>query len=263
MVNKPLDPVATRLASAGEENADSVVQWIEGQQRRGVMHRRATLCMAGGFAVVTVAATVGSLISLFFAHEMQALFRDDFPSGVGAPSSVMAMPVTLAVVTALLIIGGSFAWASGRVPGLRGVRSAIDWTAAGDAIARLLSIGCTYPEAFKMAAQVTRSGRNRGWLLNAADRTERGESGPQGSLSSAGDAGMLELLVDAGEGEPAEQWRIASDHFCGVARRRLALLLGAVPILATVIAGILVWVAISATLGWMWLAVTELTGGFR
>jgi hypothetical protein len=263
MVNKPLDPVATRLASAGEENADSVMQWIEGQQRRGAMYRRATLCMAGGFAVVTVAATVGSLISLLFAHEMQALFREDFPGGVDAPSSVMAMPATLAVVTVLLIVGGSFAWASGHVPGLRGVRSAIDWTAAGDAMARLLSIGCTYPEAFEMAAQVTRTSRNRGWLVAAADRTERGESGPQALSSSAGDAGMLELLIDAGEGEPAEQWRIASDHFCGVARRRLALLLGSVPILATVIAGIMVWVAISATLGWMWLAVAELIGGYR
>lgn len=262
MVKQPYDPVATRLASAGEENSDSVVKWIEGQQRRGMMYRRATLCMAGGFAVVTVAATVGSLISLFFAREMQTLFRHDFPVGVESPTSVMAMPVALAVVTALLIVSGSLAWASGRVPGLTGVRSAIDWTAAGDAIARLLSIGCTYPEAFKMAAEVTQTGRSRGWLISAADRTERGESGPQAS-SSGGDAGMLELLVDAGEGEPADQWRIASDHFYGVARRRLALLLGAVPILATVIAGIIVWVAISATLGWMWLAVAQLIGGFR
>ena len=91
-------------------------------------------------------------------------------------------------------------------------------------------------------------------LLSAPD-----ESRPVGLR----DAAMLELLVDAGDGEPAEQWKIASDHFLGVARRRMALLLGSVPILATVVAGIIVWVAISATLGWMWLAVAELIGSFR
>ena len=263
MVKPTLDPIANRLASAGEENAGSMLQWIEGQQQRSVMNRQATWCMASGFCVVTAAAIISSLISLVFSHEMKALFRDDLPRGVGAMSSVMTMPIALAAVTALLIIGGAVAWSSGHVPGLRSVRSAIDAAAAGDAIARLLAIGCTYPEAFKMAADVTRTGGNRNWLLRAADQVQRGASPPQALQSSSGDAAMLELLVDAGEGEPAQQWKIASDHFYGVAKRRMALLLGAVPILATVIAGLIVWLAISATLGWMWLAVADLIGTLR
>ncbi len=43
IANLDLDPVAKRLASAGEDQSAGVLQWLEAEQQRRTMRRRATL----------------------------------------------------------------------------------------------------------------------------------------------------------------------------------------------------------------------------
>ncbi|MGB7346234.1 MAG: hypothetical protein WBD20_18595, partial [Pirellulaceae bacterium] len=67
-----------------------------------------------------------------------------------------------------------------------------------------------------------------------------------------GDPAIVELLVQSDSMDPIHGWRIVADHFIEVARSRFALLLSTGPILSTLLAGLIIWMSISATLGAMW-----------
>jgi hypothetical protein len=172
------------------------------------------------------------------------------------------LPIALTLIAGTLLLGGLYAWLFGRVPGLGATRSAIDWSATSDAVARLLAVGCTYPEAFRVAGDVTRSRAGRAWLQDSVKRIEQGGAEIAITPTRSGDPAILELLIEAGEGEPQRRWAVASNHFFAVAQQRLALLLSATPFLSTIVSGLLIWLAISATLGPMWQAVTEMLRGF-
>ena len=90
---------------------------------------------------------------------------------------------------------------------------------------------------------------------------ERG--GPEVPLRSPsrGDAAVLESLVGVPTQEPQRQWQVAAEHFLEVATGRLMLLLQSMPIVSTIIAGLLIWIAIASTLGWMWRAVANMISG--
>jgi hypothetical protein len=260
--DRKLDPVAERLASAGHRQSSSVLQWLEGQHRRRNMRRRATLCALGGWILMTTAAIVSSVVALHMSHDMREIFQGGlWPPGSGVPKSIVVLPWVLVSVAVLLVVGGLLGWAGGRIPGFSKTVSAIDWSAASDAVTRLLSVGCTYPEAFRTAAEVTRSKPSRKWLLQAAERVEQGGPQVMPASSSDSDAVVLESLIDAAQSEPQRQWKVAADHFFELARRRLVLLLQSTPMLATIISGLLIWIAISVTLGWMWRAVAEMCQG--
>ncbi len=263
MVTRPLDPVAKRLAAAGNENADSVIDWLAGQQQRGIMDRNAMWCTAGGWIGMTVAAIISSAVAVRLSLDARTLFSQGWLPDSHVPWSVIYLPIVLVAIAVFLTVGGSIIWWMGGMPGLRTTRSAIDWAAVSDAMTRLLSVGCTYPEAFRTAAAITRTRSSRGWLTRAAARVERGEGKFCASNDARGDSAIVELLVDPGDCDPARQWQMASDHFFEVAQRRLILLLGSMPVLSTILSGLLIWVSISATLGWMWKAVAEMLAGLR
>ncbi len=262
MVTNQLDPVAQRLAAGGHDHASSVLDWLEGQQQRDAMNRQATWCSAGGWLLMTVAAIISSGVAVVMSRDVHQLFDEDLHLASGIPWSVTYLPIVLVLIATTLLIGGAIALLAGAIPGLSTTRSAIDWSTVSDAMTRLLSVGCTYPEAFRTAAQVTRTRSSRRWLDRAANRVERGEAEID-SQFPAGDSAVLELMVDSSQSEPARQWAIAADHFFEVANRRLMLLLSAAPILSTIFSGLLVWISIAATLGWMWKAVAELILSFQ
>jgi hypothetical protein len=255
-----LDPVARRLASAGDQQSPSVLEWLEGQHERNVMRRRAMWCTTGGWALMSAAAIVSSTVAIVMSRDIRQLIHE-IGVEVAGPPTYLYLPVLLVIIAVVLVVGGLIGWLMERVPGFSQTVSAIDWSAASDAVTRLLSIGCTYPEAFRTAATVARSRVSRSWLMQAAERVERGGPEVAPSRSSNGDAAVLELLIEAAEHEPHRQWKIAADHFFRLARRRLVLLLQSIPMIATIISGLLIWLAISSTLGWMWRAVGQLIRG--
>lgn len=259
--NIELDPVAQRLASAGEDQSPGILQWLEAQQQRRTMRRRATLCAASGWLLMTTAAIVSSFVALNISHDVRQIFDEGIVPGRGIPMTITLLPILLVVIAAFLLVGGIAGWFLGAIPGLSKTNSAIDWSATSDAVMRLLSIGCTYPEAFRTAAKIVRGKSRRTWLIRAAERVERG--GPDVAFSPylQGDAAMLELMIEASESEPQRQWKVAADHFLELARERLMLLLQSTPMISTIVSGLLIWVSISATLSWMWRSVAELLRG--
>lgn len=262
-----IDPVARRLASAGDDQAVSLLDWLDGQQQRDIMSRRAFSCILAGWLLLTVAAIVSWLVSGSLARDVQEVFGEQpvyyqewKKMNLTIPLTVTWLPIVLGVVSLLLLAGGIIGWRMDIIPGLRATRSAIDWASASDAVTRLLAVGCTYPEAFRTTAEISRTRSSRNWLLRAAERVEQGRMDV--TSSSDGDTATLELFVEPSQAEPHRQWQSAAEHFSDTAQRRLALLLGTVPAMSTIASGFLIWLSISASLGWMWRAAVEMLRGF-
>ncbi len=262
MVSNGLDPVAQRLAASGEQNSSMVLEWIEHQEQRRAMNRQASWCSFSGWLLVTAAAIVSSFVAFMMAQDAQELYDEDFITAA-MPWSVSYLPFFMLAVTILLLGGGLVGWLCEMIPGLSSFRSANDWASAGDAMNRLLSVGCTYPEAFRTTAKVMKTRGSRRWFDRAASRVERGGDDVVVADVPEGDSTVLELMIESSESEPGDRWSVAAYHFFEVAQRRLAFLLGASPILATIIAGLLVWLSIAATLGWMWKAVADMVVGLQ
>ncbi len=266
-----LDPVASRLASAENVEPTLVLDWLEGRQQRNALHRRTFWCSLGAWMLVTAAAVIGSAVAIKFAHDTREAFADVtiWSSGwnydykiVHPPIAIQVVPPLLALVAAILLIGGLVAWCLGRFPGHSWTSSAIDWSNVSDAVWRLLSVGCTYPESFETAAKVSRCGSNRLWLRQSAEQVQRGASEFPSGKASNGDVAMLQTLVQTSDAQPSARWRLAQEYFGEVAQRRVALLQATVPIVSTLVAGLLIWLSISATLGWMWATVGRMMTGF-
>ncbi len=209
------------------------------------------------------ASLVSFAVAFQMSREARAIFDKSFETPIEMGPALMVVPFVLAVAAGVILVGGLLAWSWGWFPGWSRTVSAIDWSTGSDAVARLLSAGCTYPEAFRLAAEVTRSHSSRTWFKQAADRVEQGGPHVSASAYGRGDTAMLEALVEPSRQEPDRQWRIASAHFFEVATRRLVLLLQAVPMISTILSGLLIWIAVSSTLGWMWRAVAEMIRGLN
>jgi hypothetical protein len=209
-------------------------------------------------------------VAIKFAHDTRETFGDvtllqsswTFEyEVVHPPLTIQVVPPLLAFIAAILLIGGVLTWSLGRFPGHGWTCSAIDWSNVSDAVWRLLSVGCTYPEAFETAAKIARYPNNRWWLKRTATKIQQGASEIEIGKAGDGDIVMLETLVAAGEGDPSQRWRLAEEHFDQIARHRVALLQATVPIVSTLLAGLLIWMSISATLGWMWVTVGRMLSG--
>lgn len=261
--NRHLDAVAERLSTAGDKAKTSVIEWLESEQERAMMRRRATACSLAAWLLLLTASVISFAVAFQMSRQARSIFTETFDSRANSVPALVLVPVGLGFAMSVILIGGLAAWWTGRFPGWSRTLSAIDWSASSDAVARLLAVGCTYPEAFRLAAEVARNRPSRAWLQQAADRVERG--GPQVASSAygSGDTAMLEALVETATQQPDRQWRIASSHFLEVATRRLVLLLQTMPMVATIVSGLLVWIAIASTLGWMWRAVAEMTREFQ
>ena len=246
-----LDPVAQRLSEATGDQSANLVQWLDGKRTRAAMARRAFWYMMAAWLLVTAAAMIATFVSWSFTRSADALFGSNgiFVSPE-LPGLVAVVPFAFGALSVVLLVGGIVTWAIGRIPGLNMTVAALDWAGSSDAVARLLSVGCTYPEAFKVAASASTSYASRRWLMRSAVRVEQGW--PIVGTPSRGDAAMVELFVDSHDQDPVSTWRLTADHFAEVARRRIALLIGSAPVLSTLLAGLIVWISVASTLGFMW-----------
>ncbi|MGB7342899.1 MAG: hypothetical protein WBD20_01690, partial [Pirellulaceae bacterium] len=210
------DPVAQRLLAAGEEHAVSVLHWLDAKQSRTSLRRRATWCIVGSWLMVTGATAVGAFVAWNFSQNADDIFFGD------VPLITAALPPVLITLACLAFLGGLFALLSNTFPGLATTNEAIDWSNTGDAVSRLLAVGCTYPEAFRTAAEVARTRRNRTWLAAAALEVEQGGFDLTRRHIANGDPAIVELLVQSDSMDPIHGWRIVADHFIEVARSRFA-----------------------------------------
>ncbi len=256
-----LDPVAAVLTRMGEPSS-SVIDWLNSQREFTRMRRRATWCAVSAWLMLTAAAIVSSLVAVSMSGNIRRIFDDQYRADSWSILMISYAPWLLVTTAGALLVVGVIGFTSGQMPGLKSTISAIDWSSACDAVGRLLSIGCSYPEAFRTAAQSMRRSESRHWLLAAVDRVESGRPPIDARFATRGDVAVLELMIEAAESQPQNQWQLASLHFLDVARRRLVLLTHSIPMITTLLAGFLIWISISTTLGWMWRTVGSLVQGF-
>lgn len=262
-----VDPIGRELADR-DQHGESLLRWSESRQTCAIMRRRATWCTVSAWAFLSGAAIVSSVVAITMSSKVRGIFSDQVTGDEFALMTVSWTPWILSVIAGLLAIGGLAALVSGWMPGYRSTRSAIDLSLVCEAVTRLLAVGAPYPDAFRAAAEIAPRGEAKQWLIGAATRVESGQapvvsasmgfdsSLPSSSfLSFSGDVAMLELLIASANDRPEGQWSIASQHFREIAGRRLSLLTQSLPLITTLLAGLLLWVSISSTLGWMWKSV--------
>ncbi|MCG8650696.1 MAG: hypothetical protein MI861_12740 [Pirellulales bacterium] len=262
MIDSRQDPVAARLAAAGNDLSADVLQWLELRRQHDRMDRRATWSSVSGWLLTTLAAVVSSFVAVMVSRSAKQFWDQNWMQYRDIPASMTYVPIVLAAAAGLLLLGGLVGWLANRFPGLRATRAAIDWSLTSDAMTRLLAVGCTYPEAFRTAAKVTRTRINRRWFQSAARRVEHGGSEIPKTISTGRELAIIELLIDHSSPEPSRQWRLASEHFYQLAQRRLELLIGAAPVLSMVVSGLLIWLSVAASSGWMWHAAEQLISVF-
>jgi hypothetical protein len=199
---------------------------------------------------------VGAFVAWSFSQNAEEIFDGKMPI-----ASILFPPI-LIVLTCVCFVGGLIAFFRLAFPGLASTSQAIDWSGTGDAVSRLLAAGCTYPDAYRAAAEVAHTSNSRRWLHQAATRIDQGALAIGDARNAAGDAAVVELLIQANETDPSQSWRAVADHFIEIARSRLALLLSTAPIVATLLAGLIVWLSISSTLGAMWRHALQSMGSF-
>lgn len=263
---RQLDSVSSRLRQAADLPQADVLQWLNNQQQRRVMRRRAVACVLCGWLLMLTAALIGAAVSIYLRGEIRDFLSGELPLGKTGVLDPNYVPGILVAVTLLLLLGGLCAWWTERIPGFQRTLSAIEWSTAGDAVTRLLRMGCTFPEAYRTAAEVVKTNRVRSWLIWTAKRIESGGPELDERVTSSGDTAIVESLVAGDDNAPDRRWKLASDHFFHVAQRRLTLLLQTVPMIATILSGLIVWLAITSTLGVMWRAagsmMQDLGGGY-
>ena len=247
-----LDPVAVRLTQAGDEHSSALLAWVDGRRMRSAWRTRASWCFVGAWLMVCLAALIGSGVAWIFSRSAGEVFLVSGYVNIEKPYWLTIMPVSLAVLSAIMVLGGFYLWFTSKVPGLSTTQKAIDWANTTDAVSKLLAAGCTYPEAFETAARVAKTPSNRRWLLLSANQIKSGQPLLAQTSHNDSDAAVVELLTEAGDAEASHHWGIASQHFVEVAKQRLSLWLSITPAIATLIAGFIVWLSISATLGWIW-----------
>ncbi|WP_157593963.1 hypothetical protein [Rubripirellula obstinata] len=250
--------------------------WIDRQETRLQMRRTATRCTLGAWAMMTFIAIASSIVGFVFLNNATELFamEESYFNIEPASQSSRSVPLLLAITgTALLVVGG-IAFLVRRFPGLRSTQSSIDWATASDAVAQLLATGCSYDESFRKAHELmprkifgfgSESDSAAAWLKAATQRVEEGREVFETGNAKSADELKLRLLVQSDstnprqpERSPERRWQAAAEHFMLVAEQRLGMLTHSLPPIATILSGIMLWMSISATLGWMWRSVLGL-----
>lgn len=259
--SKQFDPVATRLQEAGDEQRTNLLRWLDIQQQRKQMLRRATICAVGSWLLLVLASAASTLVSIYLNSHVTDLLEEEV---FDVEPIIQSAQVSyfLLVVTILLVAGAIIAWALQCVPGYSRTASAIDWSASCDAVTQLTRLGRPFPEAFRAAAEIAKRRTTRSWFLNAAQRVESGGPELKMTFTSRDDTAVVEMLVSAHDGDPKQRWSIASEHLFNTGQRRLAVLLQCVPMISTILSGFILWLAITSTLGWMYQAMASMISDY-
>jgi len=236
--------------------------WLDQQRERDHMRQQTKRCAFKAWLTLAALAIASTGIALYFYLTTADLLpttdarhwfslTDRGPDTRLTSSGVPLLILFLIGTNVLIVLALPLAWSLGRLPGFRSALSSVDWATAGDAMSRLLTIGCPYPDALRTTASVVSNGTERRWLLEAATRVETGgQIAPVGEQTP--ESTVLQTMLSSQETPMQRNWQLASEHYQIVAQRKIELLLGAVPILVTILAGLILWISVMATLGSMW-----------
>ena len=249
------DAVTRRLQLAPSQNPEAVVGWLEHQLERDGMRQQVWTCALKAWITITGIAAASTAIAWYFqattANAMQIFDFSNANAGSLSEGLHSYMPMILLTTTMLLLTMLPLAWAFGRLPGFSSALSSVDWATTGVAMSRLLTIGCPYPEAFRTTAKAIACSGQRQWLLDAANRVEAGGQAIPEDCHQAPGSAILHVILSTQRSPMQREWQLASEHYLEVAQRKIGLITGAAPVVATILAGTILWLSISTTLNAM------------
>ena len=273
MTRKATDRLVSLLRETSNDanikTESEVLRFSVSHQERVQIQNRIWWYGVGSWLMVVTAATVGAVFAFmlndFVVGILDEVDEDWFASELSQPwppKTIAPLMALIAFVATATMIGGLI---YKRLPGTFGTTVAADWANVCDAVGLLIQSGTTYPNSFRAVASIVRTSETRKWLLHLAERIETGRAGPISKIAASrytsGDSAMVAVLVDHGDQDPSAGWNVATRHFDRIARRRFELSRTMLPIFSTLVAGLLFWLSMVGTLGWMWRQILNLLRG--
>lgn len=255
-----------KSADSNAETEAEILRFSVAHQERVQIQNRISWYGIGSWLMVITAATVGAVFAFMLSDFIDDVFnevaRDGYSNGLlqpWPPKIIATLIALVAVLSLIMLIGGLLLK---RLPGTYGVIVAADWANVCDALGQLIKTGTAYPEAFRAARSISRTSELRRWLSQLAEGIESGRSGPISKIAAKSittrDSAMVAVLVEHSEQDPSAGWMVAAKQFDRIARRRFELNRTMLPIFSTLVAGLLLWLSLAGTLGWMWRRIYDL-----
>ncbi|MAI71018.1 MAG: hypothetical protein CMM01_08925 [Rhodopirellula sp.] len=248
---KQTDPISEQLLSTSDPDASALIRWVEYCAQRDAMLHRATSCALASWLLVFSVATLCTLMAWHFQASTIGV-KELINDGYGGPDvssgnapHLMSILITICVLCVLL----PFAWRKNCVPVFRRLRNDIDWTTTGNAMGQLVPLGIPYPTAFRFTASSLHCESQRKWLEKAAQSVESGQPAIATSYSNHPDTTVLHTVMSHPDSMAKSDWEAVAEHYASTARRTLSLLLAAIPVAATLFAGLILWLSITSTFG--------------
>ena len=245
------DQITEQLAASSNADASALISWAEYCSHRDAMLHRTTMCALASWLLVFSAATLSTIMAWHFQNstlEIMAVFNDD-PAANGFLSNTSRYLIASLVLTCVVFAILPFAWRKNLVPVFRKLRNDIDWTTIGHAMGHLTPLGTPYPAAFSLTAACLRCQSHRKWLERAAQSVEAGQPVIPVDGPVPPNKAVLQAVLANPESMTQDNWNAVAQHYESCSKRTLSLLLAAAPVASTLLAGMILWLAITSTFG--------------
>ncbi|MGI9468581.1 MAG: hypothetical protein ACR2OA_15800 [Rubripirellula sp.] len=241
------DQISQQLVSSPGADATALMSWVEYCTQRDAMLHRTTNCALASWLLVFSAATLSTLMAWHFQNstlEVLEVFHDGNPPDGSFSGYLIPILLLNCVLCGLL----PFAWRKNLVPLFRKLRNDIDWTTIGNAMGQLTPLGIPYPAAFRLTAGSLRCESHRKWLEGAARNVEAGKPVIPENLSNGPNTAVLHAVLSNPD-SMVNDWKAVAQHYDSCSKQTLSMLLAAIPIAATLVAGLILWFSITSTFG--------------
>ena len=252
------DEVAAKIKASPSADPEAFIGWSQHCIERNELLSKAKSCAISNWIAVTTMAVLSTLITWYFQISTHEAIDSLSPNNASSITFHEFAPLALFALSCVLCIALPLAWFLNYVPGFRGLRTAIDWTTTGNAMGRLLSLGCPYPTAFRITASSLQCRAQRHWIKDAAVRVEAGRPAIPEDISCTSETAVLVTILSRADSIAQQDWRVVSEHYDASAKRKLSVLLAATPVASILIAGGILLFSISTTLGTFWGSLSSL-----
>jgi hypothetical protein len=245
------DKISEHLAASSNADASALISWAQYCSQRDAMQHRITSCALTSWLLIFSAAALSTIMAWHFQTstlKVMEVFNDGSVAD-GSRTNNSQYLIVFLVLTCVTFGVLPFAWKKNFVPLFRKLRNDIDWTTIGHAMGQLTPLGIPYPVAFRLIATSLRCESHRKWLQHAAQNVEAGQPVSPADRPSHPNTAVLHAVLSNPDSMSQDDWNAVAQHYDSCSKRTLSLLLAAVPVASTLVAGMILWLAVTSTFG--------------
>ncbi|MGB0762075.1 MAG: hypothetical protein ACPGPS_21180 [Rubripirellula sp.] len=245
--------------SRPDVGGSALSKWVEYSAQRDMMLRRLSNCALASWLTVLTVSILSGLMTWHFETstvEVMEIFQTGTPeSGAHSGDALQAVMIFLSICVLWGLL--PIAWKLNLIPFFRKLRNDIDWTTIGHAMSHLLPLGIPYPTAFRLTAKNLCCASHRQWLEQAATSVEAGQQAIKEVSFSRPDEAVFQTIMSHPDSMAHQDWEAVAHHYDACAKRTWSLLVASVPVASTLLAGLILWLAITSTFGDFYRALTN------